>query len=151
MSKKNVNKDLLENFKSIQNNMKLYMHDYFKQYELTPPQGMLVFILNKHQQLKISDISKKMGLSNSTVSSLVDRLEGQGLVERIRSDKDRRVVWVQLSKEMNSCLNSHQDLLENLIKEALVGFSMSEKNLLVESLEKFSGKIREVVKEKSND
>ena len=131
--------------------MKLYMHDYFKQYELTPPQGMLVFILNKHQQLKISDISKKMGLSNSTVSSLVDRLEGQGLVERIRSDKDRRVVWVQLSKEMNSCLNSHQDLLENLIKEALVGFSMSEKNLLVESLEKFSGKIREVVKEKSND
>lgn len=151
MSKKNVNKDLLESFKSIQNNMKLYMHDYFKKYELTPPQGMLVFILNKHQQLKISDISKKMGLSNSTVSSLVDRLESQGLVERIRSDQDRRVVLVQLSKEMNTCLNSHQDLLENLIKDALVGFSISERNFLVESLEKFSSKIHEVVKEKNND
>ena len=131
--------------------MKLYMHDYFKKYELTPPQGMLVFILNKHQQLKISDISKKMGLSNSTVSSLVDRLESQGLVERIRSDQDRRVVLVQLSKEMNTCLNSHQDLLENLIKDALVGFSISERNFLVESLEKFSSKIHEVVKEKNND
>ena len=131
--------------------MKLYMHDYFKKYELTPPQGMLVFILNKHQQLKISDISKKMGLSNSTVSSLVDRLESQGLVERIRSDQDRRVVLVQLSKEMNTCLNSHQDLLENLIKDALVDFSISERNFLVESLEKFSGKIHEVVKEKNND
>lgn len=92
-----------------------------------------------------------MGLSNSTVSSLVDRLEGQGLVERIRSDKDRRVVLVQLSKEMSACMNSHQELLEALIEEALLGFPASEVTGLVDSLNKLSDNIKGIVEEKTND
>jgi DNA-binding MarR family transcriptional regulator len=146
-----TNNELLDNLKSIQMDMKHYMHGYFKQYNLTPPQGLLVFLLNQKKTLKISEISLKMGLSNSTVSGIVDRLEAQGLVERIRSQEDRRVVLVQLTKEMCASFASHEQIFESLIEEALKDLSINEKNIICKNIEKLSQNIKKVVKEKSND
>ncbi|AET67511.1 transcriptional regulator [Desulfosporosinus orientis DSM 765] len=66
---------------------------------ITPPQGMVLRLLSKEGPLKLTDLSTKMSLSNSTVSGIVDRLEKQGLVERTRSDQDRRVVYIAISPE----------------------------------------------------
>ena len=54
----------------------------FKEMNLTGPQGMLVGILSHHGAMKVSELSERLGLSNSTVSGIVDRLEKQGYVER---------------------------------------------------------------------
>lgn len=71
----------------------------FKRLNLTGPQGMLIGILTKFGEMKISDLSEKMGISSSTVSGIIDRLEIQGYVERSRSEEDRRVVIVNLTKD----------------------------------------------------
>jgi len=75
------------------------MSKVFENSGITPPQGMVLGILSKENKLKITELSSKMGLSNSTVSGIVDRLEKQGMVERVRSDTDRRVVYVRISPE----------------------------------------------------
>lgn len=111
--------EVLMNLKSIQSEIKSKMHKHFKDIELTGPQGMLVFIVNKHKSLKISELSEKLGLSNSTVSGIVDRLEIQGLVERVRSKSDRRVVNVTLTDLMKKKLLSHEDILTTLMTNAL--------------------------------
>lgn len=55
---------------------------------------MVLYTLGKHGSMKLSDISEKLSISNSTISGIVDRLEKQKYVERIRSKEDRRVIYV---------------------------------------------------------
>ena len=119
LDQKDLVYEILVNLKSVQHNMKSKMHDHFKEMELTAPQGMLLFMVSKHGMLKITEISEKMGLSNSTVSGIVDRLESQGLVERQRSKADRRVVNVVVTNRMKEKLKCHDTILESIMTEAL--------------------------------
>ncbi|MBR8660936.1 winged helix-turn-helix transcriptional regulator [Brevibacillus sp. NL20B1] len=45
----------------------------------------------------IGEISRLIDLSYSTVSGIVDRFERDGYVKRVRDEKDRRIVWVELA------------------------------------------------------
>lgn len=66
----------------------------FEDVGITAPQGMMMGILSRYGRVKISELSERLGLTNSTVSGIVDRLEKQGLVVRERSEEDKRVVYV---------------------------------------------------------
>ncbi|MEC9488922.1 MAG: MarR family transcriptional regulator [Halanaerobium sp.] len=94
----------------------------FREMNLTGSQGMLVGILAHNGEMKISDLSARMGLSNSTVSGIIDRLEKQGCVERIRSKEDRRVVFVRVTADFNkkakSNFNRIEHKIESIMKEA---------------------------------
>ena len=90
----------------ILNMMRQNMTRGFGEAKLTAPQGMVVGILSHSGRMKLSDLSQKMGLSNSTVSGIVDRLEKQGVVERIRSEEDRRVIYIATTKSFN---DQHKD------------------------------------------
>ncbi|KUO65862.1 MAG: hypothetical protein APF84_00985 [Gracilibacter sp. BRH_c7a] len=81
--------------------------------DFTMPQTMIIYNLANHGKMKISELSEKMGLTNSTVSGIVDRLEDQGIVFRERSTQDRRVVYVQFTNEH---IQKYQDLNDNLDK-----------------------------------
>lgn len=48
--------------------------------------------------MKISDLSERLGVAKSAVSQLVNNLEEKGLVERITTKEDRRMVYVALTK-----------------------------------------------------
>ncbi len=91
--------DVLKTLKSIMNMIHKNMESEFKGLKITGPQGMIIGILMHHGEMKISDLSEKMGLSSSTVSGIVDRLEKQGMVKRIRSSDDRRVVYVKVDED----------------------------------------------------
>ncbi|MCX7749809.1 MAG: MarR family transcriptional regulator [Clostridia bacterium] len=73
------------------------MRKSFEDMGITMPQGMVIGMLSVHGEMKISELSKELGLSNSTVSGIIDRLEKQQVVERIRSQTDKRIVHVKLS------------------------------------------------------
>lgn len=100
--------------------MKLFKHSISKIFEemnlgITPPQGMVMAILSKEKTMKITELSSKLHLSNSTVSGIIDRLEKQGMVERKRSDEDRRVVHVSVSPDFEGLhQNLHKRLEENI-------------------------------------
>jgi DNA-binding MarR family transcriptional regulator len=83
----------------VMDTMKQNVEQHFNQLQLTGPQGILLGILSQHSKMKISELSEKLGLSNSTVSGIIDRLEKQNLVERIRSDEDRRVVYASVTED----------------------------------------------------
>ena len=76
-----------------------------------------------------------MGLSNSTVSGIVDRLESQGYVERLRSKEDRRVVYVTTTPKMKEQVMFHENMLESIMEEALKQASEAELQQIVSGLE----------------
>ena len=75
---------------------------------------MVMGILSKEKTMKITELSSKLNLSNSTVSGIIDRLEKQGMVERIRSEEDRRVVHVSAAPSFKGFQNFHERLEENI-------------------------------------
>ncbi|MGB9679785.1 MAG: MarR family winged helix-turn-helix transcriptional regulator [Thermoanaerobacteraceae bacterium] len=102
---------ILKLLKQIMNTIKSSMKYECKEFDITGPQGMLIGILVHYGEMKISDICEMIGLSNSTVSGVIDRLEKQGLVERIRSKEDRRVVYVVVTPKF-------KDTFQKYFKEA---------------------------------
>ncbi|MCP2238817.1 MarR family winged helix-turn-helix transcriptional regulator [Thermoanaerobacterium thermosaccharolyticum] len=99
MNEFNERIDVLKTLKFIMNMIHKSMEDEFRELNITGPQGMIIGILMHHGEMKISDLSQKMGLTNSTVSGIIDRLEKQGMVKRERSSDDRRVVYVSIDEE----------------------------------------------------
>lgn len=102
--------------------VKQSMVQQFNEMNLTGPQGMMIGILSHDGEMKISDLSEKIGLSNSTVSGIIDRLEKQGLVERTRSIEDRRVVYVNISDKFKEISKKRfckiEETLENIMEKA---------------------------------
>jgi DNA-binding MarR family transcriptional regulator len=69
------------------------------QHRVTGPQlACLLEIVAAKVPLTTSGIAKRMNLSTSTVTGILDRLEARGLLKRHRSTVDRRVVLVRLTR-----------------------------------------------------
>jgi DNA-binding MarR family transcriptional regulator len=65
--------------------------------QLTPPQLHTLLWLGHDGALTMGDLGRRLGITEKTVTGLVDRLEKRRLVERERDARDRRVVHVQLT------------------------------------------------------
>ena len=102
---------------------------------LTGPQGMLVGIIAHYGAMKISDLSEKMGLSNSTVSGIVDRLEKQGIVERTRSIEDRRVVQVNVTSQHKEEVKNKFEVIERRLEDIMNQATDEEVKKVFEGLE----------------
>jgi DNA-binding MarR family transcriptional regulator len=60
----------------------------------TVPQRIVMGHLVRYGDLSVKELSQKVGLSHSTISGIVDRLERKGLVMRSQNLQDRRITKV---------------------------------------------------------
>lgn len=66
------------------------------------------------------------GIMNVTVSTLtvtIDRLVKKGYVKRERSEKDRRVVWISLTRQGAIMLKAHTRMHMRMVREAIRGLT----------------------------
>lgn len=136
--------EIFHEFKSIEGAFKAHMHHHFKELGLTGPQGMLVMTIKQHGKLKISELGEELGLSNSTISGLVDRLEAIDCVHRIRSKEDRRVVYVTLTDKMEAAIHQHKDGVKQLVKSVIAKASQDEFEAIMVGLSTLSRLMREI-------
>lgn len=66
---------------------------------LTPQQVHSVLWLSREGRLPMGVLAHRLGVTEKTVTGVVDRLEKASLVKRVRDDVDRRVVHVCLDAE----------------------------------------------------
>ena len=73
---------------------------------LTPQQHQILLALraSKDRQLTIGQLAETMYLKPHSVSGLADRLMALGLVERVRSEADRRSIVLHLTDKANASL-----------------------------------------------
>ena len=60
---------------------------------LTFPQTLVLSLLSAEGPMPISELAKATGSANRSIPGVLDRLEQMELSQRIRSEKDRRVVY----------------------------------------------------------
>ena len=85
--------------------------------------------------LPISEIGRQLHISKPNMTPLIDKLVEEGWVKRSRSDKDRRVINVEITEEGIKFLFEARKVVEENIKENLSCLDESEIETLNESLE----------------
>ena len=61
-------------------------------------QGRILFILWGEDNIPIRELSEKTGLAKTTLTSMLDRLEKSGYIQRVFDLSDRRIVKITLTK-----------------------------------------------------
>ena len=138
---------VFRSMKKIMYTVKTLVGQQFNDVSLTGPQGMLIGTLMHYDSMKISDLSEKLGLSNSTVSGILDRLEKQGLIERTRSKEDRRVVYVNITPEFRKDAKERYRKLEEKFETMLSQASPEE----LDSIKRGLDTLQKVIERQKND
>ena len=86
---------------------------------LTGPQLWVVKILKETSPLKVSDLARRMYLHPATMVGLLDRLEAKGVLKRTRSEKDRRVVYIDLTEQGRELEINSPEVVQNLLVKGL--------------------------------
>lgn len=125
---------IIKTLKYVMNSMRKNVAKEFEDMKLTGPQGMIMGIVCHEDKIKISDLSKRLGLSNSTISGIVDRLEKQGYVERVRSKEDRRVVYVNVTSEFRENAKNNFHSIKDKIESKLDKVTEEDLDKILEGL-----------------
>jgi len=93
---------------------------------LTGPQLWAIKVIAEAQSIKPSELARRMYLHPATVVGLIDRLVKRGLVLRVRSEEDRRVVEISLSNKGKELLLSAPEVPQGLLVRGLEGLSAEQ-------------------------
>lgn len=87
--------------------------ELFSQYDVTEQQWRVLRVIWTNKSVTSSELSERTLLSPPSLVSIIDRLEKKGLVNRVRSVKDRRQVFV-VATAMGRTLQ--QDMMPQVTK-----------------------------------
>ena len=103
---------------------------------LTIPQIVVLQSIRDLGEVTTKQISRRVSLSQGTVTSILDRLEERGLVERYRSRTDRRVVHTRLTKDGKAALRKAPPLLHERFLEQFEELAERQQREIVRVLKK---------------
>ena len=108
----------------------------FKKMHVTQSQILVMRVLNQYGDMKMSDISRELDLSNSTVSGIIDRLVEKKIVKRKRSEEDRRIVMISLAEEYCKPVKKQLNAFALKMRRALSAATEEDLDSIMQGLEK---------------
>lgn len=102
---------------------------------MTIPQIVLLQTLHEHGPMSTGALAAEISLSAPTVTTILDRLEGRGLVRRARKTADRRVVLTELTDEGEAVLGQAPPLLHQGFLTAFASMDPGRQDDLVRALD----------------
>ena len=93
---------------------------------LTGPQLWAIKTIAQEAPIMVSEIARRMYLHPATVVGILDRLEKQSLVIRVRSTEDRRVVRVELTAQGRALVKKSPEVAQGLLVAGLEKLSSNK-------------------------
>ncbi len=116
--------------------------------ELTDAQYGLLFCLRDQAQMSARDLAYAADLSPASVTEMLDGLAAAGLVDRQRSDSDRRVVHTSLTDSGRGLVEERRARFEPRLRAALEPFSENELVVAAAVLERLRDLFEEIADER---
>jgi MarR family transcriptional regulator, organic hydroperoxide resistance regulator len=89
-------------------------------------QGRILYVLWEHEKLSITDIGKLTSLAKTTLTSMLDRMEESGLVERIPDKKNRRQIFISITEKAKGYRDMYDRVSEQMNTLFYEGFTETE-------------------------
>ncbi|GKU79465.1 MarR family winged helix-turn-helix transcriptional regulator [Paenibacillus sp. L3-i20] len=98
---------------------------------LTEGQLNVLELLLDSQPKKPSDLIQYLSTTPAAITTLLDRMERNELIERTRDVNDRRIVWISVSHKGKAEAERGRTIRGNLIEHSLDRISSHNQQLLV--------------------
>ncbi len=118
--------DIEKDLRYISGIIKQKGRELLSNYTITPPQFIALQWLFEDGDMTIGELSNKMFLACSTTTDLVDRMEKNELVVRVKDPNDRRVVRIHLLDEGERIIDEVIKKRQLYLQEVLKDFSGEE-------------------------
>jgi DNA-binding MarR family transcriptional regulator len=105
---------------------------------LTTPQLVVMRAIQSLSAPVASDIARSVSLSQATVTNILNRLEDHGLVNRARSEKDKRRVNISLTAAGKALLKTAPQPLQESFIERFGALKKWEQHQIIASLERLA-------------
>ena len=89
-------------------------YPYLEPLGITYPQYLVLLVLWEHDHQPVNTIAKRLRLETNTITPLLQRMDQQGLVTRIKSEKDSRQRIVSLTDKGKALEQQAQTIPECL-------------------------------------
>ena len=124
--------------KEINSKINYKVTEELKNIGLTVPQITAIKFIAHRKKVTVSELSEEMNITKATVSGILNRLENMNIIKRIRSNEDKRIVYIVFSDEglslakdikhiMNNCF---ENIFSNVSKEDLISIDNHLSSLL---------------------
>lgn len=139
---KPLNPSALENlrlFRIIFKSANRHFHEIEKKIGIGGASLWALAEIDSNQTLTVSQLAQSMSIHQSTASNLIEKLEKDGYIQRMRSEVDRRVVFLSLSLTGKELLNKapipHRGMLPDALSQLNEDQLVSLKSLLTEVID----------------
>ena len=131
----NVEQAAFEALRRIMRATDIYSRWLLREHRLTAPQLAILTELARHREAPVGVLAKAAFIGAPTATGIIDRLEKQGLVVRVRSGVDRRQVFVALTEAGQRMLDRGPPPLSAQFRAQLGQLPESERRKLCDVLQ----------------
>lgn len=101
---------------------------------LTPLQQLILQVLDVRKELTASQLAGFVSLSPASLSGVLERLEGRGLIGRRRDQQDRRKQWLRLEAAGLEAVKNAPSLLPEHVRLRFAGLPEWERHAILAML-----------------
>jgi len=98
----------------------------------------------------MSEIAAELEITMGTLTTAIDKLIKKGYVERSRSNTDRRIVNVSLTKRGRLAYRIHEKFHLDMVQTIMGDFNAEEEEVLLTALRKLNIHLKEIYSGKVN-
>ncbi|MEH7304190.1 MarR family winged helix-turn-helix transcriptional regulator [Neobacillus drentensis] len=120
---------------------KLY-RNLLEELDVTYPQYLVLLVLWEEKSVTVKELGQKLFLDSGTLSPMLKRMEGNGLIERRRSLEDERTVIISLSKKGEDLKDKAQCIPSKLLEN--LSLDLMELNNLNQTLSTILSRIQKI-------
>lgn len=122
--------------KRVLDSVRAHVDRHLVDHDLTQAQWVPLFKIAKGGTDTMAALAREMCLDPGAMTRSIDRLEAKGLLQRVRSDEDRRVVKLVLTETGRDTARQVWGVLADVLNLHLAGFDPAEVDLLMRLLDR---------------
>lgn len=90
-------RNILLSYRELRKETQTILEEQSKKYGISTTQLFILDMLNKYPHSSLLDLAKRVNLSNSTTSEVVDKMVRAGYIDRVQSQVSRRNIELSLT------------------------------------------------------
>lgn len=138
MSDATTSQQVLLSLRQIIRAMDLRSRQLEKSVGLTVPQLVVLKEVAEADGIPIGQIAKRISLSQATVTTIVDRLEQRGTIERRREESDRRKVNLHITPVGSRLIEESPTILQEEFLDAFAKLEPWEQTQMLATLQRIA-------------
>ncbi|GGH58871.1 MarR family winged helix-turn-helix transcriptional regulator [Paenibacillus silvae] len=114
--------------------------------KMNPTKSHILGMILREQRCMAVDVARQLSLSSGATTIVLNQLESDNLIQRVRSEEDRRIVWLSLTEEGEQLARTLNANRGRMTWELLQALTEEEQQLMLGMLKKIEMKLLEKMK-----